>query len=253
MKRVLFISFLTLIAFVGNMTAQNANQTEYKATVFGVKSDGITNNTASIQRAIDFISEKGGGTLVFYVGRYLTGGVELKSNVKIKIASGAVLVSSSNIYEYKGANGQNALIYANGQENIGIEGVGTIDGTAILLAEHASDQFAKGYIKSEAEALPAMVYFENCKNATVKQITTQNYKTTAQVYKNCKDLKVENLYFFNKKIGAPAWSFSGCEGVAAKDCYLDTKVDALVTDGTSTGLSFTKCITPAGKKVSASK
>ncbi len=253
MKRILFISYLVLIAFVGNVMAQNANQKEYKATIFGVKSDGITNNTASIQKAIDFISEQGGGTLAFYVGRYLTGGIELKSNVKIKIASGAVLVSSANIYEYKGANGQNALIYANGQENIGIEGVGTIEGSAILLAEHAKDQYAKGYIKNEAQALPAMIYFDNCKNVTIQQITTQNYKTTAQIYKNCKDVKIENLYMFNKKIGAPAWSFSGCEGVVAKDCYLDTKVEPLVSDGTSTGLSFTKCITPAGKKVSVSK
>ena len=81
MRKILLISYLILVAFIGNVFAQNTNQKEYKATVFGVKSDGIVNNTASIQKAIDFISENGGGTLVFYVGRYLTGGFELKSNV----------------------------------------------------------------------------------------------------------------------------------------------------------------------------
>lgn len=253
MRKILLISYLILVAFIGNVFAQNTNQKEYKATVFGVKSDGIVNNTASIQKAIDFISENGGGTLVFYVGRYLTGGFELKSNVKIKIASGAVLVCSPNVYEYKGTNGQKALIYAKDQENIGIEGVGTIDGTGILLAEAAKEQLEKGHVKSESEVLPAMIYFDNCKNATVKQITTQNFNTTAQIYKDCKDLKVENIYMFNKKLNAPAWSFSNCQNVSAKDCYLDTKVEPLVSDGSSSGMSFTNCITPAGKKISATK
>jgi polygalacturonase len=42
---------------------------DYNASLFGIKSDGITLNTQSIQRAIDFISEKGGGKLKFYVSK----------------------------------------------------------------------------------------------------------------------------------------------------------------------------------------
>ena len=61
MRKILLISYLILVAFIGNVFAQNTNQKEYKVTVFGVKSDGIVNNTASIQKAIDFISENGGG------------------------------------------------------------------------------------------------------------------------------------------------------------------------------------------------
>ena len=54
---------------------------DYQMTMFGIKSDGTTMNTRSIQKAIDFISESGGGRLVFTVGRYLTGSIHLKSNV----------------------------------------------------------------------------------------------------------------------------------------------------------------------------
>ena len=59
----ILLAFTTLLCFA---------QTEQKATVWGVKSDGVTDNTGSIQRAIDYISAHGGGTLYFYVGRYLT-------------------------------------------------------------------------------------------------------------------------------------------------------------------------------------
>ncbi len=40
---------------------------DYQMTMFGIKSDGTTMNTRSIQKAIDFISESGGGRLVFTV------------------------------------------------------------------------------------------------------------------------------------------------------------------------------------------
>lgn len=33
---------------------------DYQMTMFGIKSDGTTMNTRSIQKAIDFISESGG-------------------------------------------------------------------------------------------------------------------------------------------------------------------------------------------------
>lgn len=73
---------------------------EYPATMFGVISDGKTLNTSSIQYAIDYVSSHGGGTLVFYVGRYLTGMVKLKSNVSIRLEEGAILVGSNNPFDY---------------------------------------------------------------------------------------------------------------------------------------------------------
>ena len=73
---------------------------DYQMTMFGIKSDGTTMNTRSIQKAIDFISENGGGRLVFTVGRYLTGSIHLKSNVTIHLGEGAVLVGSTNPYDY---------------------------------------------------------------------------------------------------------------------------------------------------------
>lgn len=39
---------------------------DYQMTMFGIKSDGTTMNTRSIQKAIDFISESGGGASGVY-------------------------------------------------------------------------------------------------------------------------------------------------------------------------------------------
>ena len=48
---------------------------DYPAALFNIYSDGITLNTRSIQFAIDYIHQHGGGRLVFNVGRYLTGSI----------------------------------------------------------------------------------------------------------------------------------------------------------------------------------
>ena len=73
LKKIVMMCFL--IGAVAPVWAK-----DYQMTMFGIKSDGTTMNTRSIQKAIDFISENGGGRLMFSVGRYLTGSIHLKSN-----------------------------------------------------------------------------------------------------------------------------------------------------------------------------
>ena len=66
---------------------------------------------------------------MFTVGRYLTGSIHLKSNVTIHLGEGAVLVGSTNPYDYDmELNAWYGLILANKQDNIGITGKGVIDG-----------------------------------------------------------------------------------------------------------------------------
>ncbi len=69
---------------------------DYTASLFGIYSDGVTLSTRSIQYAIDYIHKNGGGRLVFYVRRYLTGSIHLKSNVTLQLEEGAVLLGSLN-------------------------------------------------------------------------------------------------------------------------------------------------------------
>lgn len=71
----------------------------YRASLFGCKSDGTTLNTNSIQFAIDYIAQAGGGTLVFEVGRYLTGTIHLKKGVNIQLNEGARIIPSANYWD----------------------------------------------------------------------------------------------------------------------------------------------------------
>ena len=68
MRKILLLAAAALL-----FSVQGLAQNVYKASNFNIKSDGVRDNTASIQGAIDFIASKGGGTLEFSVGRYITG------------------------------------------------------------------------------------------------------------------------------------------------------------------------------------
>ena len=68
MKKHLLTLCFTLLLGLGHAFA-DSQQPIYNASLFGIRSDGVTMNTRSIQFAIDWISNQGGGTLRFWVGR----------------------------------------------------------------------------------------------------------------------------------------------------------------------------------------
>lgn len=166
MKRFL-LSFAVVLVSLSAL-AQN----DYQAAFFGTQTDGLTDNTGTIQRAIDFISEKGGGTLTFTVGRYLTGAVLLKSNVTIHLKEGAVLLAKPSVYAY---SGHKALICAEGESRIAVIGKGCIDGNAKALKADIADQKAKGFITDSTA--PALISFKNCVDARVEGIKLINPAT----------------------------------------------------------------------------
>ncbi|MBP9997984.1 MAG: glycoside hydrolase, partial [Bacteroidales bacterium] len=136
-----------ILAVAASLAVLPLSAKDYYASTFGIKSNGTTMNTTSIQKAIDFISEEGGGKLIFKVGRYLTGTIELKDNVTIELSEGAVLVGSTNPYDYRQARSEMGLIIAYQAKNCGIIGRGVIDGQGRELANNFLGQIANGIIK----------------------------------------------------------------------------------------------------------
>src|SRR4051812_19999613 len=62
---------------------------------FGAVGDGRTMATAAIQKAIDAAGKAGGGFVLVPPGRYLSGALFLRSNVRVYVTAGATLVASS--------------------------------------------------------------------------------------------------------------------------------------------------------------
>lgn len=219
---------LLLLAF-GSLQAK-----DYQCSLFGIKSDGITMNTRSIQRALDYIHEQGGGRLMFSVGRYLTGSIHLKSNVTIHLSEGAVVVGSTNPYDYD-KDGDTALILARDQEHIGITGKGVIDGRGREVANNLVAQIEKGIEKDPLKMdrpnetiRPMIFYFRSCRDVTVEGVLLKNSASWVQTYDQCKGLKIENEMVDSKAY----WNNDGmdivdCDGVQIRHCLVDASDDGI--------------------------
>jgi polygalacturonase len=224
---------------------------DYQASLFGVKSEGITLNTKSIQKAVDFISEKGGGRLVFYVGRYLTGSIQLKSNVTIELKEGAVLVATPSVYDYFGVNGTKALIIADGQENIGIIGKGVIEGQGSAVLEQINVQLQKGYLTGNvAQASPALIAMNNCRNILIDGIILADACGNVQSYTGCNSLIVSGVAIKSTAVkGTKGLLIDGCDGVKLSSLFFETSGAEISSAGTSKNVTVVNCKNSTGKKL----
>lgn len=98
-------------------------------TEYGAVGDGESFETDALQSAIDACADAGGGTVRVPPGEYLTGTVELRDHVRLHLETGATIMGSSDVNDYRQAGGpQRALIVAVGTEDIAVTGGGTIHG-----------------------------------------------------------------------------------------------------------------------------
>ncbi|MGJ1205370.1 glycoside hydrolase family 28 protein [Sphingobacterium lactis] len=104
---------------------------------FGAQGDGQFLNTEAINSAIAECNKKGGGVVHIPAGLWLTGPIELKSNVNLHVGRDAVLLFTSDFNEYKLVESNwegepswrnQSPISGRNLENIGITGKGIIDG-----------------------------------------------------------------------------------------------------------------------------
>lgn len=224
---------------------------DYKASLFGVKSDGITLNTGSIQKAVDLISSKGGGRLVFYVGRYLTGSIQLRSNVTIHLEEGAVLVGAPSVYEYDNVDGSKALIVAEACDSIGITGKGVIEGQGSAVLDHIRAQIQKEYLKdTSGEARPALIAMSGCSVVTIEGINLFDACGDVQRYRNCCGLTVGAINVKSVATGSSrGLVLSGCRNVRMSDSFFNTSGKEISSEALSKNVSVVTCINEKGEKL----
>jgi hypothetical protein len=202
---------LVLVFTVGVVSAQTKI---YDIKKYGAVADGITNNTAAIQKAIDEAARHGGIVLA-PVGRFVTGVITLKSNVELRLAKGAILLGSPIRADY-GEGKASALIVANDAHHIAITGHGIIDGQGEKLIKDIYVRLRAGTLRDTEwkipnpwgqtrpaeENRPKLIEFKNCDGIKIKQITLKNGLCWIQNYKSCTNLvvdsiRVESVTFWN--------------------------------------------------------
>lgn len=217
------------------LLASGCNQKGEKSIIsYGAKADGITNNAASIQKAIDDASSNGGGRVTVPPGNFMTGTLFLKSGVDLHLEAGASLLGSDNTHDY--AEGKKSLIVAKNQQNISISGTGTIDGRGQELMLDIFKKLRSGELKEDTIwlvkrpgiARAHVLYFHTCSGIKVTGVTLKNSSDWVQDYRECTDVLIDRITVQSTAY----WNNDGLDitdskNVKITNCFINASDDAI--------------------------
>ncbi|GAB3986162.1 glycoside hydrolase family 28 protein [Spirosoma daeguense] len=198
----------------------------------GAKPDGVTLNTKAINQAIATCSQKGGGVVLVPAGIWITGPVELKSNVNLHLKKAATLLFTTDknqyaltegTYEGKKAARNQSPISGSNLENVAITGQGIVDGNGDIwravnknqLTEHQWQEkvASGGVLKDDGKTWYPSEQFKRASVDNKSMLLTQGKKPqdfadmkdflrpNLLVLTNCKKVLLDGVTFQN----SPAW------------------------------------------------
>ncbi|MCC8114623.1 MAG: hypothetical protein LIP03_11685 [Bacteroidales bacterium] len=242
-----------LIAIVWSfwLRAEDANVMD-----FGARADTLGLSSEAFQRAIDYCSETGGGTVTVPPGEYLCASVMLKDNVRLRLAEGATVYASRRCEDYatlpRGAGDMpeaQFLIGAVGAKGIAIEGPGQLHGRAHRVTyqrepfttlhdsitgrevQNAALSGADYHTKWRKVApYTSGLYLIDCEDVELKDFTITEANGWSAHLQWCRNVEVSGLNIYSNPhngVNADGLDIDGCQGVKVWNCHIDTGDDAL--------------------------
>ena len=212
----------------------------FEVEKYGAVADGETVNTVAVQKAIDACSTDGGGVVLFSKGDYVIGTIDLKSNVMLEVAKDARILGSTNLADYPDRvpkrktvmdthmKMKQSLIYAEGVENIGLRGPGTID------FRGSRENFRGKQTIAETPGRPFGMRIIDCSNILVENITLKDSACWMQNYLNCENLIFQRMNVSNHaNHNNDGIDIDGCRRVIIRDSLINSEDDAMCIKGAS--------------------
>ena len=185
--------------------------------------------------------------MYFPAGRYLTGSLQLKSNVTLYLEKEAMLLGSTSPYDYPGFSTEKelkvnndhfdqALIYAEGAENIGITGEGCIDGQGRELAltidslHHTGELVDKHYntYRKRPNTRPKLLFMRNCRKVELRKTNFRSGAAWGLSFSLCADLTIDSLHVENRAYwNNDGIDISDCKDVRISNCFINSADDGI--------------------------
>lgn len=245
MNRSFYKNVLTVTLLLTTLLVQASVVDMRKA---GAKADGKKLNTRVINNTIDRLHSKGGGTLYFPAGTYLTGPIHMKSNITLELSAGATLLFSDNFddylpfvemrYEGVMMKSFSPLIYAENAENITIKGEGTLDGQGkawwdeffrvLIDLQKNGVQNVNKYQTMWDEQNDVQALFAETNEDYTGTLKRRFFRPPFVQFLNSKRITIQGVKFTN----SPFWTINPnfCENITISGVTIDN-VDSPNTDG----------------------
>ncbi len=224
----------------------------YNIRSYGAKGDHTTVDTAAVQAAIDACHRDGGGTVLVPAGIFVTGTVELKSNVTLRIAAGGTLLGSADGTQYHAVDaiplagdttledGNWALLFAVHAQNVCIEGPGTIDGQGAQFRSAVRGTPPPSGLGGDRRPYHVLVY--QCENFTVRNISLLDCAYHSVRVIQSQRIHLDGIYIHNRVNGNnDGFHFISAEHVTISNCRVKSQDDACAMFGSCKYITVSNC------------
>lgn len=235
-----------------NAVAQSRQQQtdkRYNVAEHGAIGDGKTLNTQTLQLIIDDCAQKGGGTIVFPKGVFVSGALFLKRGVNIELQEGAVLKGSTNINDYPKLNTRIeghfepwrvALINGDSLEHVRISGSGILDGSGEpFWMEFYARRDADHSTTNLNVERPRLTFIQHSKDVTISGITFLNSGFWNLHLYHCQNVTVDYCRFhapsgpkpYNQAPSSDGIDVDCSQGVFIRHCFFSVGDDCIALKG----------------------
>jgi polygalacturonase len=216
----------------------------------GAVGDGHTLNTLAIQKAIDTIASKGGGTLVVPEGVFLSGAIYLKEGVNLHLEKNGSLRCSGDMKNFppgptriEGHTEEKfnpALLNAKDREELKITGEGTLDGNGRpvwdiywSLHDTAADP---SKFKNVSVPRARIAFIENCRNVLIEGVTFKDSQFWNLHLYRCRDITIRSVRFtvpddYRQAPSTDGIDLDSCQDAVVSGCYFSVTDDCIALKG----------------------
>jgi polygalacturonase len=254
-----FLLLLLVFPQLHAQATQPSTPTIYDVRHFGAAGDGKQLDSPAIKKAIEAAASRGGGTIYFPAGDYLSVSIRLKSNIALYLDQGATLLAASpkdghkydppepnesdQFQDFGHTHWQNSLIWGIELENISILGPGRIYGQGLVrsgngsrsreLADKLRGKAPEGRTRGKfgyPDARDAVepgwgnkaISLKLCRNVVIKDITIRKGGHFAILATGVDNLTIDNIKMDTDRDGM---DIDCCRNVRISNCTINSPWD----------------------------
>jgi len=218
---------------------------------YGAKADGVSIDTAAINRAIDAASAAGGGCVIFPAGTYLSYSIHLKSRVSLELANGSMIVAAETVdaggqraydpaepnerwdkyQDYGHSHFRNSLMWGEDLHDVSIVGPGRIWGRGLSRGEGPGPIAEKPGVGNKAIAL------KNCRNVLLRDFSILHGGHFGILATGVDNLTIDNLMIDTQRDGIDV---DCCRNVRISNCSVNSPWDDAICLKSSFTLGYAR-------------